>query len=144
MNKILVICPEPSLRLFYAAELMEEGYEVATADREPIAGLIEREWPDLVVLDHRDLGDQEVLVKAIRKERNELPVIFGRDRVHLKSDRNRYPQTDYFIKGTDLEGLKIKVKRLLRPQTLPVENMETLIPFSNAPASQLNLDLLHK
>lgn len=138
MNKLLIISHDPTLSLRYAEELTEEGYDVIIGMREPIADLIAAEQPDLIVWD-RDTRDEKSLLKAIGKASENIPVIFGLDRVPLTSGLPQHRQSEYFIKRSDLEELKIKVKRLLRPQNLPIEDIGKLGPFSNAPASQLNL-----
>ena len=52
MSKILVVDDEKHIRLLYAEELEEEGYDVATAsDGIGILERIEEEEPDVVILD---------------------------------------------------------------------------------------------
>lgn len=79
MNRILVVDDDTAIRLLYADELTEEGYEVIT--REGGSGLmelIEKKRPDLVVLDIPP-GDNEGLglFQTIRNVYDDLPVILS-------------------------------------------------------------------
>jgi len=52
MSRILVISDEESLRILYAEEFLEEGYEVTeTCAGAEVSALIEETRPDLVLLD---------------------------------------------------------------------------------------------
>lgn len=54
MDRILVVDPEESLRLFYARELTEEGYEVITSEKgSPLLDLIA--WRPMTFVASRDL-----------------------------------------------------------------------------------------
>lgn len=54
MDRILVVDPEESLRLFYARELTEEGYEVITSEEgSPLLDLIA--WRPMTFVASRDL-----------------------------------------------------------------------------------------
>jgi DNA-binding NtrC family response regulator len=79
MNRILVVDDDTAIRLLYADELAEEGYEVITGEGgSGLMELIEKKRPDLVVLDipagdHEGLG----LCQDIRKTYDDLPVILS-------------------------------------------------------------------
>jgi DNA-binding response OmpR family regulator len=115
MNKLLIMSSEPWLRLLYAEELMEEGFLVVTAENALAPDLIAQEAPDLVVVDPGS-GDGEKILKMIRERHAELPLLLALDQAPLKPDPEKERYVDYFSKSSGPEGLKIKIKSLLRPQ----------------------------
>ncbi len=115
MNKILIVDDEESIRILYADELTEEGYEVITSsDGSGILELIEQERPNLVVLDIR-LGEYNGLdlLQDIRNTYYNLPVIlctaYPNFKYYLKSIAADY----YVVKSSNLRELKLKIEMAL-------------------------------
>ena len=115
MNKILIVDDEESIQMLYADELTEEGYEVITSgDGLRILELIERERPDLIILDIR-LGEYDGLdlLQDIRNTHYNLPVIlctaYPDFRYYLKSIAADY----YVLKSSNLRELKLRIRMAL-------------------------------
>ena len=115
MNKILILDDEESIQILYADELAEEGYEVITSgDGSRIPELIERERPDLIILDIK-LGEYNGLdlLQDIRNTYYNLPVIlctaYPNFKYYLKSIAADY----YVVKSSSLRELKLKIKMAL-------------------------------
>lgn len=115
MNKILILDDEESIRILYADELAEEGYEVITSgDGSRIPELIEKERPDLIILDIK-LGEYNGLdlLQIIRNTYYNLPVIlctaYPNFKYYLKSMAADY----YVVKSSSLRELKLKIKMAL-------------------------------
>lgn len=112
MHKILVVDNEEAIRMLYADELMEEGYEVITiGDGSLVMGLIEQRRPDLIVMEVR-LGkyDGLDLLQDIRNTYYNLPVILCSAYPGFRHDP-RSIAADYFVvKSSDFRELKQKVR----------------------------------
>lgn len=115
MNKILVLDDNKSIQLLYSDELTEEGYQVVTSgDGSRVMELIEKESPDLIVLDTR-LGkyDGLDLLQQIRNIYDDLPVILCTAYPTIKRDL-RSMAADYYVhKSSNLKELKRRVKMAL-------------------------------
>lgn len=118
MNKILVVDDEASMRMLYADELAEEGYEVIThGESRGILDLIKRETPDLILLDIR-LGEHSGLdiLQDMRNTYYDLPIILCTACSDLKYDL-KSPAADYYVvKSSSLEGLKRKIRMALETE----------------------------
>ena len=114
-KKILVVDDEAHIRMLYAEELTEEGYEVITAE----GGLnllerIEEEKPDLVVLDIKMVDYNGLdLLQDIRNKFYDLPVILCSAYDTFKDDMKSIAADHYVIKSFDLAELKTKIGELL-------------------------------
>jgi len=115
MAKILIVDDEKHIRVLYAEELEEEGYEVAVAsDGKDIIARLEQERPDVVILDIKmvDCSGLDVL-QEIRNRFYNLPVIlcsaYGTYRVDVKS----IAADAYVVKSSDLTELKKKIAQAL-------------------------------
>ena len=111
MNKILIVDDEESIQILYADELTEEGYEVTTSDGSGLMELIEKQSPDLIVMDVK-LGkyDGLDLLQDIRNTYYNLPVILCTAYPVFK-DELKSIAADYFVvKSSDLRDLKLKIK----------------------------------
>jgi DNA-binding response OmpR family regulator len=116
MNKILVVDDENSMRILYADELAEEGYHVIThGGRTGLMDLLERERPDLVLLDIRLGGENGLdLLQDIRNTFYDLPVILCTAHPTFGQDARSIAAADYVVKSFDMRELKSKVKRVFR------------------------------
>ena len=112
MNKVIIMDNDASIRMFYAEELTEEGYEViASGEGSELMDLISEYRPDIVVMAVR-LGKYNGLdlLQDIRYRYHSLPVIlcsaFSEYRYDLRSIA-----ADYFVvKSSNVEELKTKIK----------------------------------
>lgn len=115
MAKILIVDDEEHIRMLYQVELQDEGYEVITAaDGRDLVGLIQREQPDLVVLDIKMAGYNGLdLLQEIRKRFYNLPVILCSAYDSFKRDMKSIAADFYVVKSSDLTQLKKTIVRAL-------------------------------
>ncbi|WP_031479843.1 response regulator [Maridesulfovibrio frigidus] len=113
---ILVVDDEKHIRMLYKEELKAEGYAVATSDgAEDILAVIERESPNLVILDIK-LGVNRSgldLLQEIRQQDQNLPVILSTAYDSFKHDLKSIAADHYVVKSVDLSELKEKVVQAL-------------------------------
>lgn len=115
MAKLLVVDDEANIRLLYAQELSDEGYEVVTAasTAEAVEQLAGNNF-DLVVLDIKLKNESGIeLLQQIVKERHELPVILSTAFSCYKDDFSAWLADGYVVKSSDLQELKTEIKRVL-------------------------------
>ena len=124
MKRILLVDDDEAIRMLYAEELTDEGYDVITDDGDSqIMTIIKEKKPDLIVMDIR-LGRESGLdlLQDIRNTHYNLPVIlcsaYSIHKYELKSIAADY----YVVKSSDLSELKTKIKWALASGiTLPSE-----------------------
>lgn len=114
--KILVVDDEKHIRMLYQEELQDAGYDVATSDgEEPILELLDREAPEVVILDIR-LGPDKSgldLLQLIRSRKEHVPVILSTAYDSFQHDMKSIAADYYVVKSVDLSELKDKVRRAL-------------------------------
>lgn len=113
--RILIADDEPNLRLLYQSELEAEGYRVVTAaDGKEALEAIEKERPDLVVLDIRMPGMDgvETLNRIIDKYRT-LPVILNTAFSNYQDSFMTWPADAYVVKSSDISELKRRIAEVL-------------------------------
>ena len=118
MKKILIIDDEWGIRMLYSEELLDEGYETVTcgADEEYMS-VIQREEPDLVVLDVRlEENNGLELLQDIRNLYYDLPVILCTVYEDSKYDLRAIAADYCVIKESDLGELKLKIKMALETE----------------------------
>ena len=115
MAKILVVDDEEHIRLLYSEELTEAGYEVVTAaDGYKLTERIEKEKPDLVILDIKMIDYNGLdLLQEIRNKFYDLPVILCTAYDTFKEDIKSIAADFYVIKSFDLTELKKKIAKAL-------------------------------
>ena len=115
MAKILVVDDEEHIRLLYSEELTEAGYEVITAaDGYKLTERIEKEQPDLVILDIKMIDYNGLdLLQEIRNKFYDLPVILCTAYDTFKEDIKSIAADFYVIKSFDLTELKKKIEKAL-------------------------------
>ncbi|WP_027183001.1 response regulator [Desulfovibrio inopinatus] len=116
-KKVLVVDDEKHIRMLYQEELEGEGYEVVTSDgEEDILNLLQRENPDVVVLDIK-LGPNRSgldLLQEIRGKDQVLPVILSTAYDSFQHDLKSIAADYYVVKSVDLGELKSKVSLALQ------------------------------
>lgn len=115
MAKILVVDDEEHIRLLYSEELTEAGYEVITAaDGYKLTERIEKEQPDLVILDIKMIDYNGLdLLQETRNKFYDLPVILCTAYDTFKEDIKSIAADFYVIKSFDLTELKKKIAKAL-------------------------------
>lgn len=115
MAKILIVDDEEHIRMLYQVELEDEGYEVVTAsDGRDLVGRIEREHPNLVVLDIKMAGYNGLdLLQEIRNRFYNLPVILCSAYDSFRRDIKSIAADFYVVKSSDLTLLKKTIARAL-------------------------------
>jgi DNA-binding response OmpR family regulator len=115
MLTILIMDPDSGIRLLYASELSEEGYEVVTCgDASGLMQLIGRKKPDLVVMEVL-LGDFDGLdiLQDISHAYRELPVILCTALPHFKHDQRSAAAHGYVVKSSRVKELKDAIEEVL-------------------------------
>lgn len=115
MSKLLVVDDEANIRILYAEELAEEGYDVVTAatTAEAVEKLQEMEF-DLAVLDIKLKNESGIeLLQKIVKERHDMPVILCSAFSCYKDDFSAWLADGYIVKSGDLSELKQEIARVL-------------------------------
>ena len=107
-NKIMVVDDEEYIRVLYADELNEEGYQVVTmATGFNLIEKIEKEDPDLVILDIRLRGYNGLdLLHDIKDRFNDLPVGICSAYDTFRGDKKTADADFYVVRSFDLTELK--------------------------------------
>ena len=115
MKKILIVDDEEVIRMLYGEELEDEGYKVITTGTgHGLVELIERESPDLIVLDIKMAEHDGLdLLQDIRKEFYNIPVILCSAYSSYKGDLKSIAADYYVVKSADLSELKQKIQMAL-------------------------------
>ncbi len=122
-KKILVVDDEEQLALAVKIRLQSRGFQVLTCgDGKQALELIEKEHPDLVILDVlMPVMDGYSCLREInsRFDRNKLPVIVLTARDRMKDLFDLEGIEDYIIKPFDHEDLIMRVDRTLKRRSAP-------------------------
>lgn len=116
MYKLLVVDDEANIRLLYADELADEGYEVATAGGIPEAmEKLQSGKFDLAILDIKLKNESGIeLLQKLVKERHDMPVILCSAFSCYKDDFSAWLADGYVVKSGDLTELKQEISRVLQ------------------------------
>ncbi len=116
MPRLLIVDDERDIRHLYAAELEDEGYQVASAGSgTEAAEMLQSQQFDLVVLDIQMKGESGLqLLQKIVKERTDLPVILCTAFSCYKEDFSSWLADAYVVKSSDLTELKEEIARALK------------------------------
>lgn len=115
MTRLLVVDDEQDIRLLYAAELEDEGYEVETAGtgEEAHRLLTEKDF-DLVTLDIQMQNESGLkILQELVEEKSNLPVILSTAFSSYKDDFSSWLADGYVVKSSDLTELKSEIKKVL-------------------------------
>jgi DNA-binding response OmpR family regulator len=123
MARILVVDDEEDIRRYYTEELSDDGHQVsAVATGHELLGVIDPFEPDVVVLDIKLVDyDGLELLKEIRNEYYNLPVILCSAHVTYKYDLGSIGADFCVVKSFDLSELKAMIRRALEPYTRPFD-----------------------
>ena len=117
-KKVLVVDDEQQLALAVKIRLQSRGYEVVTAhDGQQALTLLEREQPDLILLDVlMPVMDGYSCLREIntRLGRGKLPVIILTARDRMKDLFELEGIEDYVIKPFDHDDLLVRIDRALK------------------------------
>ncbi len=115
MARLLVIDDEANIRLLYAQELGDDGYEVVSAAtvKEALQRLDEQPF-DLVILDIKLKSESGLdLLQQIVRERHNLPVILCSAFSCYKDDFSAWLADGYVVKSSNIEDLKAEISKVL-------------------------------
>jgi DNA-binding NtrC family response regulator len=124
MKRIVIIDDDPSVRLLYQEELIEEGYDAISSDGgEGVLQLIAKQKPDLILLDLK-LGSRNGLdlLQDIRKGSQTIPVILLTGYPAFKLDSKSLSVYASVTKNSDLSGLKQQIKKCLNTLDRPYKS----------------------
>jgi two-component system response regulator (stage 0 sporulation protein F) len=143
MRKILVIDDDQGVRMLYADELADEGYEVVTyGDGSRLIEFIKKERPDVVVMDIR-LGkyDGLDLLQDVRNTFDRLPVIICTAYPSFRHDLKSVAADDYVLKSSDLRELKLKIGMAFegRKELVSFGGQSNMEGMKNTPIEQIDL-----
>jgi len=115
MAKVLIVDDEKHIRQLYTEELEDVGYKVATAeDGSAILSIIEKEKPDVIVLDIKMVSSNGLdVLQQVRNRHYNLPVILCSAYGSYKVDMKTIAADAYVIKSSDLTELKNKIAQVL-------------------------------
>jgi len=114
-EKILLIDDEENILMLYQQELLEDGYQVLTAQsaREGI-DKIKAELFDLVVMDIRmpAMDGLEALGRILGLKKD-IPVVLNTAYSNYKDDFMSWAADAYVVKSSDLTQLKTTIREVL-------------------------------
>jgi two-component system, response regulator, stage 0 sporulation protein F len=115
MRKLLLVDDDEAIRMLYSEELSEEGYDVVSiGGASGLLQLIERESPDLIVLDiNLDKCSGLDLLQDIRNIHYDLPVVLCTAYGMFKDDLKSISADYYVVKSSNLNELKEKIRMAL-------------------------------
>jgi len=116
MNKILIGDDDETIRMLYADEFSEEGYDVFTmGDCTRVLASIQEKRPDLVVMETK-LGKHNGLdlLQDIRNKYDELPVILCTAYPAFKRDLKSVAADFFVVKGSSLRELKERIRMVFQ------------------------------
>jgi len=120
--RILLVDDDQNIRRYYTEELSDDGHQVsAVASGHQLLRIINLFKPHVVILDIKlvDYDGLEVL-KEIRNEYYNLPVILCTAYQTYKYDQRSIAADYYVVKSFDLSELKTMIKRASRHTSLVI------------------------
>ncbi|MGD9162954.1 MAG: response regulator [Desulfobacteraceae bacterium] len=114
-DKIMIVDDEEHIRFYYSEELEDEGYEVVTVSNGfRLLEKIEKEMPDLVILDVRMRDyDGLDLLQGIKNMFYHMPVGLCTAYDTYKDDMKSVAADFYVVKSYDLSNLKENIAKTL-------------------------------
>ena len=122
MARILLVDDDKNIRRYYTEELSDDGHQVsAVASGHQLLRIINLFKPDVMVLDIKLVDyDGLELLKEIRNEYYNLPVILCSAYQTYKYDQRSIAADYYVVKSFDLSELKTMIKRASRHTSLVI------------------------
>jgi DNA-binding NtrC family response regulator len=125
--KILVVDDELSIRESLSGWLRQDGFEVdSAADGQAALTLTEENQYDIMLIDVKmPEMDGLTLLKKLKEKEPEIAVVMmtAHGAIQDAVDAMRLGAYDYLLKPFDLEELSLTVEKLVRLQTLAMENL---------------------
>jgi DNA-binding response OmpR family regulator len=120
--RILLVDDDKNIRRYYTEELSDDGHQVsAVASGHQLLRIINLFKPDVMVLDIKLVDyDGLELLKEIRNEYYNLPVILCSAYQTYKYDQRSIAADYYVVKSFDLSELKTMIKRASRHTSLVI------------------------
>ena len=114
-GKIMIVDDDEHIRFLYSEEFEDEGYDVVTVSNGfKLLEKIEREKPDLVVLDIRLRGyDGLDLLQSIKNRFYDMPVGLCTAYDTFKEDMKSITPDFYVVRSSDLTELKNNISKTL-------------------------------
>jgi len=115
--KILIVDDDLHIQRLYKEEFEDEGYEVVVASNgQEAIEMFEKESPDIVTLDILLPDIDGIRILRQMKEKNpKIPVIMS-TAYDYRDDFAVWASEAYIVKSSDLDELKIMIKKLLTKQ----------------------------
>lgn len=125
-DKIMIVDDEEHIRMLYAEELEDEGYDVVTVSTGfNIVNKIEQEAPDLIVLDIRLKGYNGLdLLQTIKNRFEDMPVGICSAYDTFRDDMKSLAADFYVVRSIDLSELKNNIASTLDDYRQPSKKME--------------------
>jgi DNA-binding NtrC family response regulator len=125
--KILVVDDEPSIRESLSGWLKQDGLEVDTAaDGHAALAITSEKHYDIMLIDVKmPEMDGLTLLRKLKENEPETAVVMmtAHGAIQDAVDAMRLGAYDYLIKPFDLEELSLTIEKLIRLQTLAMENL---------------------
>lgn len=114
MANLLAVDDERAWLNLFVTKLSEEGHAVRTCE-DGVWALreIERNLPELLILDIRMWPTGNEILKTIRKRWPDLPVVIYTAHPQFKDDLSMQNASAFLVKSTDLTELVKTVKKLV-------------------------------
>jgi len=121
MSKILVIEDEKNLRHLYKQDFERDGFDVVTAANATDGlELVQREKPDLVVMDIRLPGmDGLEAMSRLLNTSPRIPVVLNSAYSSYKDSFMSWAADAYIVKSADTGELRTRVRELLTERAGP-------------------------
>ncbi len=117
-EKISIVDDDENLRLLYAEELIEEGYQAITAcNGKECIDMIQTEIPNIIILDIRmpRMDGLEAIGRIIEINKK-VSIIINSGYSNYKDDYMSRVADAYVIKSSDLGELKSTIKKTIARQ----------------------------
>lgn len=114
-HTILLVEDDLNQRALYLEELVEEGYNVVTAeDGRGALKVVQEHSPDLVIMDiNMPVMDGLDALSQMMEHDSHIPVIINTAYASYKDSFSSWSADAYIVKSSDLSELKATIKRLL-------------------------------
>jgi len=120
-SKILIVEDDQYIRMLFAEELIEEGYDVITCeDGARLGDLIEQENPQLIVMGIRwDLKKGFDFLKDGKNTYGNVPVILCNSDRARRYDLESIGGVFHVITNSNVQKVKYQIKRVLGGEIMP-------------------------